>query len=67
MTLVDLARDRDVPPAREEWAIEPTTEFIHHLRRDGTRDRHRNAEEETTLMCPGGAVGARTGNSRSTA
>jgi hypothetical protein len=57
VTLVDLAHSTAAFRLHgEDWAIEPTTEFIHHLRPDDLKAElaFRNTdEEETTLMCPG--------------
>jgi hypothetical protein len=59
VTLVDLAHSTPEFRAHgEEWAIEPTTEFIHHLRPDNLNAEfsyRNNSEDETTLMCPGAA------------
>jgi hypothetical protein len=63
ITLVDLAHaTEEFRQHGDEWAIEPTTEFIHHLRPGDLKAElayRNNAEEETTLMCPG-AEGWRT-------
>ncbi len=63
LTLVDLAHSTDAfRRYGEQWAIEPTTEFIHHLRPADLNAElgfRNNPEEETTLMCPG-AEGWRT-------
>jgi hypothetical protein len=63
ITLVDLAHSTDAfRRYGEQWAIEPTTEFIHHLRPADLNAElgfRNDPEEETTLMCPG-AEGWRT-------
>ena len=63
ITLVDLAHaTEEFRQHGEEWAIEPTTEFIHHLRPGDLKAElafRNDSEEETTLMCPG-AEGWRT-------
>ena len=57
ITLVDLSHATGTyRQSGEEWAIEPATEFVHHLRPNDWKaeSAYRNdAEEETTLMCPG--------------
>ncbi len=57
ITLVDLSYATDIFRQHgEQWAIEPTTEFIHHLAPGNLKAElsYRNdPEEETTLMCPG--------------
>jgi hypothetical protein len=63
ITLVDLAHSTSTfQKYGEQWAIEPTTEFIHHLPPNDLKaelEFRNNPEEETTLMCPG-AEGWRT-------
>ena len=63
ITLVDLAHSTDTfRRLGEQWAIEPATEFIHHLRPGDLNAElgfRNDPEEETTLMCPG-AEGWRT-------
>ena len=57
ITLVDLAHaTEEFRQHGEEWAIEPTTEFIHHLPSGDLKAElafRNSSEEETTLMCPG--------------